>query len=144
MSILLPTRKVFESVALHASAAETASGTSAAVKLPIEFRAVAFEFDLTAAAAAAGDTLDVVIQTKSDQSNWLDVVHFTQALGNGGAKRYVAAISAGVNQAVVETIGTALTAGNVRNIWGDEWRASWTIVNSSNPSFTFSVWACTQ
>ena len=142
MSTIRPLRKIFESVALQVSATKTASGTGAAVKLPYEFTAVSFELDLTAAAAAVGDTLDVVVQTKSDQTNWLDVVHFTQVLGNGGAKRYLATISTAVNQAMIE-VGTALTAGNVRNLFGDEYRCSWTIAGAT-PSFTFSVWACTQ
>lgn len=142
MSVKLPVRNVYESVVLSASAAKTATGQSAAVKLPYSFTAVTFELDLTAAATVVGDTLDVTIQTKSDQTNWLDVVHFTQAVGNGGAKRFLATLTTGVNQTMYET-GTALAAGSVRNVWGDEWRVSWVIAGVS-PSFTFSVWACTQ
>ena len=142
MSTIRPVRKFYESVALQASAAQTATGQSAAVKLPYEWKSVTFELDLTAAATVVGDTLDVTIQTKVDQTNWLDIVHFTQAVGNGGSKRYVVSLSTGVNQAMYE-VGTALAAGSVRNVWGDEFRVSWVIAGAS-PSFTFSVWACTQ
>lgn len=142
MSTFRPVRKVYESVSLQASAVQTATGQSAAAKLPYEFKAVTFELDLTAAATVVGDTLDVTIQTKVDQSNWIDACHFTQAVGNGGAKRYLATLTTGINQTMYE-VGTALTAGSVRNVWGDEWRVSWVIAGTS-PSFTFSVWACTQ
>lgn len=142
MSTIRPVRKFYESVALQASAAQTATGQSAAVKLPYEFKAVTFELDLTAAAAAVGDTLDATIQTRVDQTNWLDICHFTQALGNGGAKRFVATLSTGVNQTMYE-VGTALAAGSVRNVFGDEYRVSWVIAGAT-PNFTFSCWACTQ
>lgn len=142
MSTFRPVRKVYESVALQASAVQTATGQSAAVKLPYEFKAVTFELDLTAAATVVGDTLDVTIQTKVDQVNWIDACHFTQAVGNGGAKRFLTTLATGINQAMYE-VGTALTAGSVRNVWGDEYRVSWVIAGVS-PSFTFSVWACTQ
>jgi len=142
VSTFRPVRKVYESVALQASAVQTATGQSAAVKLPYEFKAVTFELDLTAAATVVGDTLDVTIQTKVDQVNWIDACHFTQAVGNGGAKRFLTTLATGINQAMYE-VGTALTAGSVRNVWGDEYRVSWVIAGVS-PSFTFSVWACTQ
>lgn len=143
MSLSKPKLNQYESVALQTSAAQTATGQSPAVKLPITYRCLTFELDLTSAATAAGDTLDVTVQTKVDQANWVDVVHFTQALGNGGAKRFLATISTALNQTMYE-VGTALTAGSVRNIFGDEWRASWVIVNGTSPSFTFSVWANAQ
>lgn len=142
MSTIRPLRKFYESVALQDSAVQTTTGQSAAVKLPYEFKAVTFELDLTAAATVVGDTLDVTIQTKVDQANWADAVHFTQAVGNGGTKRFFATLTTGINQAMYEN-ATALAAGSVRNVWGDEWRASWVIAGAS-PSFTFSVWACTQ
>jgi hypothetical protein len=57
----------------------------------------------------------------------------------------VATITTGINQAMYET-GTALTAGSVRNIFGDEWRVSYTIVDGGahGQSFTFAVWANAQ
>lgn len=143
MSTIRPVRKFYEAVAIQASGVQTTTGTGSAVKLPYEFKAVTFELDVTAAATAVGDTLDVTIQTKVDQTNWVDAVHFTQVLGNGGAKRYLATLTTGINQTMYE-VGTALTAGSVRNVWGDEWRVSWAIASSSSPSFTFAVWACTQ
>lgn len=105
--------------------------------------AMAFVLDLTAAATEVGDLLDVYVQTKVDGANWLDVGHFTQCLGNGGAKRYVTKLTAQLATAEFEN-ATALAAAAVRNLLGDEWRVRWAITDAGddNASFTFSVAAC--
>lgn len=136
-------KNVNDVVTLRASAALSTVGATneAAVKLSRPANAIVFELDLTAAATDVGDTLDVKIQTKLDGTNWVDVVAFTQCLGNGGAKRHVAKIMCSTAQAMFET-GTALTAGNVRHLIGDEWRVVSTIVDANaNASFTFGVYA---
>ena len=136
------TRDKHEIITLAASAARTSTGTASAVRLPISFRACAFTLDVTAAATDAADTLDVKIQTLLDGTNWTDVCAFTQVLGNGGAKRYVGKIAAAVANAEFE-VGTALAAGNIRHLFGDEYRAVWTIVDADvDASFTFAVTAC--
>lgn len=115
---------------------------SAAVHIPGQPRAIGFVLDLTAAATDAGDTLDVKIQTRLDGTNWVDVVSFTQCLGNGGAKRHFAKIDAGIAQAMFEN-GAALAAGNVRNLVGEVWRVVHTQVDAdSDGTFSFSVTAC--
>ena len=123
---------------LEASSAKTVTGNSAAASIcPFNPTEAFFELDLTAAAAASGDTLDVKIQTKSPGGNWVDVVAFTQILGDGGTKRYFAK----VNEALAETMfenATALSAGSVRNLLGTEWRAAWTIAGATQ-TFTFAV-----
>lgn len=135
---------VFNVRTLVASAARTAAAPgspSTAIRLPFPPSAIAFVLDLTAAAADVGDTLDVFVQTKLDGTNWVDVVHFTQILGNGGAKRYIAKIAAGDALTEFEN-GTSLGAAAVRNLLGDEWRVRWAIVDGdANASFTFSVTA---
>lgn len=134
---------LYEPVTLEASAAHTATGTGTAMRLPKDAKAVIYIFDLTAAATDAADTLDVKIQTKLDKSQWFDVVHFTQVLGNGaGDFTYVAKISAADGEGMFE-IGTALAAGEVRSLIGEETRAVWTIVDSgdADQTFTFSVYA---
>lgn len=142
MSLAKPKLTQAEAVTLQASAAQTATAQSGVSKLPIIYRCLTFELDVTSAATVVGDTLDVTVQTRVDTVNWVDVVHFTQVLGNGGAKRFLATISTALNQTMYE-VGTALTAGSVRNIFGDDWRVSWVIAGTS-PSFTFSVWATAQ
>jgi hypothetical protein len=124
----------------------TVSGAIAAgldsVTLPSSMQAVSFVLDVTAAATDAGDLLDVKVQTMLDGTNWVDVVHFTQVLGNGGAKRFVAKITAGTAETLFAD--AALAAGTtVRHLFGDEWRVHVTQVDGDNDaSFTFTVKAC--
>lgn len=141
MSLL--TKDSFDKIALLASGAKTVTGTSAVVKLPGMVNAFVFTLDVTAAATAVDDTLDVAVQTKVDGTNWVDVCAFTQVLGNGGAKRFGMKTVAGGSQAIY-TAGASLAADAIRNIIGDEWRVRWTIVDAAtdDASFTFSVNAC--
>ena len=53
-----------------------------AVTLPSSMTAVGLTLDVTAAATAAGDKLDVKVQTLIDGTNWVDVAYFAQVLGN--------------------------------------------------------------
>ena len=132
-------RTIVENQEILASAARTADGTGDAVVLD-GFEILLFQLDVTAAATAVDDTLDVYVQTLIDGTNWIDVVHFTQVLGNGGAKRYIAKISASLALTEFE-VGTALGAAAVRNLIGSQWRARWAITDADddNASFTFSV-----
>lgn len=130
---------------LLASAARTDSTSPAngsAVTGKGKYSVVMFELDVTAAATEAGDTCDVFVQTRIDGTNWLDIVHFAQATGDGGATRQIAKIFANVAEAEYE-VGTALGAAAVRNILGDEYRVRFVIVEvtGDNSSFTFSVTA---
>src|SRR5689334_7803739 len=76
-----------------------AAGTVTGTALPNSFgnfRQALLLLDVTAAAAASGDTLDVYIDTSPDGGvTWVNVVHFTQILGNGGAKKYWAVLDPG-------------------------------------------------
>lgn len=132
---------------LVASAARTADGNSGPltpVRHPELLRSARFLLDVTAAATDVGDTLDVYVQQTYDGTNYTDLAHFTQVLGNGGAKKYIAewfrdltpesemrapadaSMAAGVLQG--GKIGTAI-------------RVKWVIVDAgtANVSFTFSV-----
>ena len=112
-----------------------------AVRLPGMVNAIAFILDVTAAATDAADTLDVKVQTKLDGTNWVDVIHFTQCVGDGGAKRYFEKLVADVACAGFEN-AAALGAGNTRDLLGDEWRVAYTQVDAdSDGSFSFSVTA---
>lgn len=140
----------FEPVELVASAARTATSTgTTAVDLLSRpggqpAKSIAFVLDVSAAATDAADTLDVFVQTKLDGTNWVDVVHFTQVLGNGGAKRFFAKIETDTAVTMFEN-GTALGAAAVRALFGREWRARWAIVDAdADGSFTFSLVAILQ
>ena len=105
----LQTKQSHDATTIQASGAQTETGSGDAAPLPGMVNGMAFVLDVTAAATEVGDTLDVFVQTKIDGTNWLDVVAFTQVLGNGGTKRYVAKVSASAAQDDFEN-GTALTA----------------------------------
>jgi len=104
--------------------------------------ALALVLDVTAAATAVDDTLDVYVQTMLDGANWLDVARFTQILGNGGAKRYVAKLERDTTVAEFE-VGSALGAASARDLLGTQWRARWAITDAGadDAAFTFSVTA---
>lgn len=134
-------KKEYDAVALLASGArtDTAGTNTTAVVLPRPENAVILSLDVTAAATAAGDTLDVKVQTLIDGSTWVDVCYFTQVLGDGGAKLHIAKLLGQTAQAMFSN--AALTAGNVRHLFGDSWRVNYVIVDATtdDASFTFSV-----
>lgn len=137
-------RRLAYATTLTTQAAVTADGNSQAAPVTIKdpTGGVVFELDLTAAAAASGDTLDVTVQTSVDGTNWVDVVHFTQALGNGGAKRFYAKLSCTEPMTMFEN-GTALAAAAVRHIVGDRWCVKWAIADGGahGQAFSFTVYA---
>jgi hypothetical protein len=137
-----PAKNSFDVRTLLAAAAREDTGNGDAVKLPGFVNALAFTLDVTAAASTAADRLDVYVQTKVDGVNWIDVAHFTQIVGNGGAKRFTAKLIA--NAAVTEfEAAAALAAAAKRDLLGDEWRVRWVVTDdSTNAAFTFSVSAC--
>lgn len=139
----LQVKKDYDAITLLASAAQTSTSTGEdAVRLPGMVNALALTMDLTVDESTAADLLDVYIQTKVDGSNWLDVVHFPQHAGNVGAKRYIEKVAASPAISGFET-GSALGAGAVRDILGDDWRVRFVIVDdSASASFTFSVIVC--
>lgn len=139
----MQTRDVHEQVTLAtASAVDSTSTGTTAKRLPGWARAFAFTLDLTVDESTASDLLDVFVQTKLDGTNWTDVVHFTQHAGNAGAKRYIEKVAASPAFAGFE-VGTALGAGAVRDLIGDDWRVRYTITDDSgSAAFTFTVHAC--
>ena len=151
MGLFILRKAGYESVMLQASAVNAVAGTtfsSTPVYMPLMLQSVVWELDVTATAAASGDTLDVWIQTTIDGNtvatpNWVDIVHFTQLLGTTGAKRYFAKTCAGLTIAMFEN-ATALAAGSIRDVLGDAYRARWSIVDGGahGQSFTFSVSGC--
>lgn len=134
-------------ITLLASGART-SGTDAlatAVEGIGDLKEAQILLDVTAAGSAADDTLDVYVDTTLDGgTTWINVVHFTQVLGNGGAKKFGATLAP---QSAVATAPVALTAdaaaGAVRpGFLGNQLRARYTIVaGAGTHAFTFSVTA---
>ena len=130
--------------AILPSAARTTSGTFV---LPSSFGNVAaacFGLIVSAAATDAGDTLDVYVQHSPDGgTTWDDFIHFTQVLGNGGAKAFIAqwnALASPESELHVPS-DAAMAAGVLQGPVGNTVRIKWVIVNAgaANQSFTFSV-----
>jgi hypothetical protein len=135
-----PGRPNVPGISLLASAARTETGTGDPVTLE-GYLALVLQLDVTAAATDVGDTLDVYVQTTLDGgTNWVDIYHFTQVLGNGGAKRYFGKVVADASLTEFEN-ATALGAAAGRAIFGSAYRVRWAITDAStdNASFTFSV-----
>ena len=124
---------------LLGSDARAASGTGDVFYAVDHHEALIAELDVTAAATETGDTLDVYIQTTVDGTNWVDIVHFTQVLGDGGAKRYYTKVVRDLAMTEFETTAS-FSAASVRGILGNRYRARWAITDAStaNASFTFS------
>lgn len=130
---------------LLASAEQIASGVSVVpTTVPDDIVAAVFQLDVTAAATAAGDTLDVYIQHTVDGTNYDDFVHFTQVLGDGGAKRFLArwnSLGAAPESELGAAQDAAMSAGVLQQPISRTWRVKWVIASASDPAFTFSVTA---
>jgi hypothetical protein len=131
---------------LVASAARTTSSTAAVAAGDIAtLRSAVFLLNVTAAGTDAGDTLDVYVQQSPDGgTTWDDFVHFTQVLGNGGAKKYIATWNgtAAAESEMKAPADAALAAGVLQGPMTTTWRVKWVIVDAgsnANQTFTFSV-----
>ena len=132
-----------DNLTLVSSAARTAADTTT-VKGLAPYTSAYFMLDVTAAATEVGDKLAVFVQREMPNGDWMDLVSFTEVLGNGGAKKLRADVYPGATGG--ETSATindgALTAGSVADLaWGDALRFKWTVTDAGtdNASFTFSV-----
>jgi len=133
---------------LLASAERTSSGTAALTMVPHLEQVVGIEALLTVSAAATDgtDTLDVYLQKSVDGgTTYDDVLHFTQVLGNGGAKTFLGQWRAGGMTPESELhvpADASLAAGVLQGgIPAADWRLKWVIVDGggSVASFTFTV-----
>lgn len=123
-----------------------ASGVSTPINVdPASLRWAEFTLNVTSAAAAAGDTLNVYVQASSDGgTTWDDFVSFTQVLGNGSTKTYLARWQGQIapTTAMAAPASGSLAAGTVaQGPHGAKWRIKWVIVSASAPLFTFEVTA---
>lgn len=104
------------------------------------FREAELFLNVTAAATDVGDTLDVFVDASPDGgTTFINIAHFTQVLGNGGAKKEVA-----VCMRVAASIFAATTdlaaAATPRPFVGDTVRVRYVVVDANaNSAFTFRV-----
>ena len=100
-----------------------------------------FVLDVTGAATAVGDTLNVYVQRELPGGGWDDFVSFTQVLGNGGTKTFIADVTpnpaAGANAVAAPTDAT-LSAG-VKAVWpSNKIRVKYVIVDAGDVDAEFS------
>jgi len=130
---------------IQPSGAQTVSGISASFINHTEvLTAAIYVLDVTVAASAAGDTFDLYMQHSwDDGTSWDDFIHFTQILGNGGAKKRLAFWTIyGTAPSTPEKApqDAAMAVGVQQGPIGNTLRAKWVIVNGGGShSFTFSV-----
>jgi hypothetical protein len=134
-------------VTLVASAARTESGNSGALtpfRAILGLKALIFQLTVSTAATESGDLLDVYIQhSPDDGTTWDDFVHFTQVLGNGGAKKFIATWMRDVTPEteMKAPADATLAAGVLQGPISPTLRVKWVVVDAGtdNASFTFSV-----
>lgn len=127
---------------IPAQTAVVSSGTALVTIDTSRIEEATFQLEVTAAATAAGDTLDVFIQHSMNGTTWDDFVHFTQVKGNDAMPKRFNAQWSGIvvptNALRPEADGT-LAVGVAQGLGGSDWRVKWTVASSSAPSFTFNV-----
>lgn len=127
---------------LATGTAQAASGTTL-VTVPADAIGATIQLDVTSAAAAAGDTLNVYIQGTTDSVNYNDFISFTQVLGNGGTKRFTAhwsALATPTTPLALNTDGSQTVSTVTQGPVAKPWRVKWVIAGST-PVFTFTVTA---
>lgn len=133
-----------ETLRASAEVATATTQTGTAVKFNRVYTEMVVVLDVTAAATAAGDTLDVYIDTSFDGgTTWVNIGHFTQVLGNGGAKKFVMAFKAAPIAASnsVDAEADQAAAAALQIGFGDRVRYRGVTVQTDTVAFTYSVTA---
>lgn len=103
------------------------------------FSVILWLLNVTATLTDVDDTLDAFIDTRVG-ATWINIAHFTQVLGNGGATaRYVNTVPS--NMLTTDLCATDCAVGVSRGLIGDAFRGRYTIVNPGGgiATFTFSL-----
>ena len=113
-------------------------------KLNDKYTELEVSLNITAAATDVGDTLDVYIDTSFDGGlTFVNIGHFTQAVGTGGAKSYImafksnpAAAGNSVDATAQQAAGASLQMG-----FGDriQFRTTTVDAGTQNLSYTYSL-----
>lgn len=118
--------------------------TNQGLEVSGEYKEAVFTLDVTAAATDAGDTLDVYLDTSFDNgATFVNIGHFTQLAGNGGAKRYIMAFKSAPIAASNSVLATSdqAAAAALQIGFGTRFRYRATEANAStaDSSYTFSL-----
>ena len=121
------------------NAGDTVGTNGTAVYVQGERLVYTWLLNVTSAAAAAGDTLDVYVDTNVNDT-WINVAHFTQVLGNGGAKKYFT-VTIPTNMTTTDSATTDCAVGVARGVVGSQFRGRYVIVDGGahGEEFSFTV-----
>ena len=133
-----------EVITLKASSAVGATAGTNGTAVPIlgERRRYIFILSVTAAATEVTDTLDVYVDWSFDDATYYNGGHFTQCLGNGGAKKYFMVFDpSNPGTSVIDVTSDAANSTVRPALFGAYVRARWVEVDPGGgaSSFTFSV-----
>jgi hypothetical protein len=134
-----------ETLTLFASAARGAgvAQTGTAAEVYGERSRYVAELVVSAAATDATDTLDVYVDVlAADGATWLNAIHFTQVLGNGGAKKFFAVLDpSNPGTAVIDVTSDCAVSVARPALFGPQLRGRYTIVDAGGAaaSFTFAL-----
>jgi hypothetical protein len=133
-----------ESVTLFASAVRaTAVANSAGVAAIYPWKRAVVLLNLTAAAGAGGDVLDVYVDVLGpDGATWLNAVHFTQIAGDSAAIKHYAVLDASAPAATSFNVTADCASGVTKPyLWGPQIRGRYTLVDAGahGQSVTFSL-----
>jgi hypothetical protein len=107
-----------------------------------QYDVAVFMLNLTAAATEAGDTLDVYVDLSLDANTWFNAIHYTQMLGNGGAKIFVAELTHPTAGVADINVTSDAAANAVRNLWAPNVRVGYATTDANanvNAIFTFRL-----
>jgi hypothetical protein len=130
-----------EVVTLFTSAARGAAPagvTGDAVQINGERLVYTWILDITNAATDGTDTLDVYIDTLFGTATWINIVHFTQILGNGAdaITRFVTTVPA--NMLTTDDATAACAVGVARGVVGSQFRGRYVEVDGGGAASTFT------
>lgn len=129
-------------ITLHSAGAVVASVNDNPVPFRETYNYAQVLLNVASAAGASGDTLDVFIDASPDGgTTWYNVGHFTQVLGNGGAKKFLMSLGDIPGGSSVVAVGTDQTAGNTAQLGISDRLRCRSVIAGSTPSFNYTVTA---
>lgn len=124
-----------------------ASGTYSPQSFSLEHAdAAVFLLDVNYASSVSGDTLNVRIQHSLDKDTWDDFISFTQVLGDGGAKKFLAfwsGITTPENDQRAPADGSLAAGNTLQGPLGPHIRIKYTVAGST-PTFIAKIKAATM
>jgi hypothetical protein len=119
------------------AAGDTVGTNGTAVQILGERLAYVWILNVTSAAAAAGDLLDVYIDTLFGAATWINIARFTRVLGNGGAKAYFT-VTVPTNMTTTDDVSADCAAGVSRGVVGSQFRGRYVITDGGAHGEVFS------